>query len=103
MRKRGERLLSPFHPFTLSPFDLPFHCLNDRPGGDAEMINQLLGRAASRDFAHGQALDAKSLIPHGLADRVAEAALRVMIFDREEPPGGRAAGGDERIAIDRLD
>ena len=85
---------------TLS--SLTLHGLDDVRGGDAEALEQLVGLAAARNLADGEALHREAGVGHRLGHRVADAARRVVILDRDEASAGRAPGRDERRRVDRL-
>ena len=72
-------------------------------GGDAEAIEQLVGLAAARNLADGEALHRDAGAGDRFGHRVADAARRVVILDGDEAAAGRAAGGDQAAAIDRRD
>ena len=64
--------------------------VDDGAGGDAVAVEQLVGRAAARNLAHGETLARGSPVPDGLAHRVAEAAVRVVILDGDDRARRRA-------------
>ena len=58
--------------------------------GNAEAIEQFLRLAAARDLAHGETVHREAGVGHRFGHRVADAARRVVILDRDQPPAGRA-------------
>src|SRR5262245_53556827 len=63
--------------------------------GNAEALEQFIRLPAAGNLAHRQALDGEARPRHRFGDRVAQAAHRIVIFDGDEMPARRAAGGDE--------
>ena len=77
--------------------------LDDVPGRDAVALEQLLGLAAARDLADGEPVDGKAGGDDRLADRVAQAAGRVVILDGDDPAAASpCAARDQRGGVDRL-
>ena len=82
--------------------DQTVHRSHDVRRGDAVQLEQLLRLATARDFANRQSCDDDAVLGHGGADRIAQTADAVMIFDRDDSVAGLHTGGDQRALIDRL-
>src|SRR5687768_14441313 len=89
--------------FCLLTFDLgSFYRLHNMASRDAVVIEQLVRRAAPRDFRHCQPLHREATAGHRCRDGIADAAGLVMILDRDEPPLCLLGALDQRRGVDRL-
>ena len=79
-----------------------FDGIDDGGGGDTEVIQQFLGLSAARNLAHGEPVHGEPAGRQCGGDRIAHAAGRVVILDRDHAAVGRARGGQERVGVDRL-
>src|SRR4051812_24699512 len=71
-------------------------------GGNAEALDELFGLAAAWNLADGEAMDRETGVGDGFRDGVADPARRVVILDGDQMTSGRAAGSDQRGAVDWL-
>src|SRR5437879_1319694 len=71
--------------------------------GNALAIEQLFWFAAARKLAYGNAVHANPRLPDGPGHRVAYAARRVMILDRDDMPARCCASCDQRFTINWRD
>ena len=78
------------------------HCRNDVPGGDAVTVEQLVGRPAAGNLAHGESAHSKPVRSNRLRDGVANPTACVMVLDGDHPPLRVARAAHERGRIDRL-
>ncbi len=76
--------------------------LHDVPGGDAVAIHQLVRLTAAWNLTDRKPADGHPGRCDRLADRVTDAAGRVMILDGDHDAVGRARGIAQRRCVDRL-
>src|SRR5205814_2907559 len=79
------------------------HRRDNVPGRDTGPIEQFFRLPAARDLADRETVHDHAGIGHGRRHGVADAARCVMVLDGEQLAASGAAGGDERVAVDRRD
>ena len=80
-----------------------FGCFDNRSGPDAEVVDEFVRLPAVRDRANGELMHLDAFGPDRTEHRIAEATMRIMILDGEEPALRSPGTVQERRAVDRND